>query len=217
MIASMNEIEVMARRAARGARLAWGFAEEAGKAARWLAAHGLGGPEQLAGLLGDVEAAGADEMVPAIGDGGVWRAVAGPLSPLVAGAILADRAGEVAASGDFRLGSTAYPLLVAPYAAAAAKLTGATLELNWAGAQIVLAPGGIAIEAEEALTAPGVEGVLCRLANTSSGPLTVPTVRARCVPSAFWNYLNILAHRTFAPASETSRLTGAGAGLTDND
>ncbi|MFV1875593.1 hypothetical protein [Nioella sp.] len=29
--------------------------------------------------------------------------------------------------------------------------------------------------------------------------------------------LNAFAHRTYAPATEESRLAGAGAGLTDND
>jgi hypothetical protein len=35
MMRSLNEIEAMAKRAVRGAGLAWGLAEEAGKALRW--------------------------------------------------------------------------------------------------------------------------------------------------------------------------------------
>jgi hypothetical protein len=41
MWCSLNEIETEARKAARGSGLAWGSAEEAGKAARFLAAHEL--------------------------------------------------------------------------------------------------------------------------------------------------------------------------------
>jgi hypothetical protein len=32
-----------------------------------------------------------------------------------------------------------------------------------------------------------------------------------------WEALSAFAHRTYVPASEASRLKGAGAGLTDND
>ena len=48
MHASLNEIESLCKKAARGAGLSWGLAEEAGKAARWLSAHGLDGPGVLA-------------------------------------------------------------------------------------------------------------------------------------------------------------------------
>ena len=43
MTFSLNEIEAIGKRAARGAGLPWGLAEEAGKAARWLTARGLPG------------------------------------------------------------------------------------------------------------------------------------------------------------------------------
>ena len=36
MHASLNEIESLCKKAARGAGMSWGLAEEAGKAAKWL-------------------------------------------------------------------------------------------------------------------------------------------------------------------------------------
>ena len=47
MTFSLNEIEAMAKGAARGAGFDWGIAEETGKSVRWLAARGLPGPELL--------------------------------------------------------------------------------------------------------------------------------------------------------------------------
>ena len=41
MYMSLNEIDVSVKRAARGVGMSWGLAEEAGKAARWLAARRL--------------------------------------------------------------------------------------------------------------------------------------------------------------------------------
>ncbi len=69
---SLNEIDAMARKAARGAGYAWGLAEEAGRAVRWLEARGLPG---LAALLRHLERGAPNET-----------------SPLLAGATLSDRA-----------------------------------------------------------------------------------------------------------------------------
>lgn len=216
MIVSLNEIEAMAKRATRGAGHPWGFAEEAGKAARWLAGHGLGGAEQLAALLTENDGAAYGELVPISGDG-VWRAGSGRLSPLIAGAALSDRASEIAAGREINIGPIAFPLLLAPYAAAAARLTGATFELTWAGVEIILALGGVAIEtAGSALTAPWVESVRCRRSGRTVVVRPAGT-EATTVDAGVWSQLGALAHRTYAPASEASRIAGAGAGLTDND
>ncbi len=51
MICSLNEIEALARKAARGGGMSWGLAEEAGKAVRWLSDNGFPGPWLLSKLL----------------------------------------------------------------------------------------------------------------------------------------------------------------------
>ena len=48
---SLNEIEALGKKAARGAGMPWGMAEEASKALRWLCAHGIDGMTHLARLL----------------------------------------------------------------------------------------------------------------------------------------------------------------------
>lgn len=217
MIVSLNEIEVMARRACRGVGYPWGIAEEAGRAVRWLAAHGLDGPQHLATLLTDEDDAGSNQPAPAFVDGEL-QAPTGRLSPLIAGAALCDRAGVIAAGAELRLAATAHPLLLVPYAAAAVSLSGDAFELAWGNAKVIVAPAGIAIEGEEAaLNAPHVEYAICRPAGAFGAPLSPPAVRARRVSSTLWSRLSALAERTFAPPSEASRLAGAGAGLTDND
>lgn len=40
---------------------------------------------------------------------------------------------------------------------------------------------------------------------------------AQDIPATLWSQLNVFAKRTYVPASEASRLAGAGAGLIDND
>ena len=216
MTFSLNEIEAMGKRAARGAGLPWGLAEEAGKAARWLTARGLPGPEQLAEILTRNDGKSYDELAP-VSAAGVWHAPSGRLCPLAAGAALCDRAAEIAAGQEVEFGPTAQPLLLAPYAAGAAKLTGAAVKLSWAGAVMVFTPDGVSIDGERAaLTARSADSVRCRRAENVE--VASPSGAAgRMVDAETWSRLNAFAQRTFAPATEASRLVGAGAGLVDND
>jgi hypothetical protein len=216
MTFSLNEIEVMGKRAARGAGFSWGLAEEAGKAARWLTVHDLPGPEVLAELLTRNDGGNYDDLAPATVDG-LWLARSGRLCPLVSGAALCDRASEIASGQTIELGPTAYPVLLLPYAAAAAKLTGVALELSWADVRVELSSEGMAYEGESSdLTARSADRVRCRRTEQT---LTVEPagVPGREVPADTWSRLGGFAQRTFAPATEASRLAGAGAGLRDND
>lgn len=91
MICSLNEIEMLVRKAVRGAGYDWGLAEEAGKAARRLA---LAGHDAVAALLALCERFdGTDhaDRAPAAIDG-IWQAPGGLLCPLVAGTVLGDLA-----------------------------------------------------------------------------------------------------------------------------
>jgi hypothetical protein len=217
MTFSLNEIEATGKRAARGAGLDWGIAEEAGKAARWLTAHGLPGPELLAELLTQNEGKSYAELVP-VSVEGVWQAKSGRLCPLIAGAALSDRAAEVAAGRAFEFGPIAFPLLLAPYAASVARLRGAAIELCWPGVTLTISPGdGLAVVGDiAAVTARTTESVHCRPGqkDTVTPPAGQP---GRAVDAETWSRLSAFAHRTFAPATEASRIAGAGARLTDND
>lgn len=217
MTFSLNEIEAMGKRAARGGGYSWGIAEEAGKAARWLTAQGLPGPEELADILTVNDGKRYHEIAPASVDG-EWTAAAGRLCPLIAGAALTDRAGEIAGGREMRLGPTAQPLLLAPYAAAVARLANVDVSLAWEGARLTFTPeGDFSAEGDaSAINARSVDAVRCRAArNAINAPNANETGRA--VDAETWSRLNAFAMRTYAPATEASRLAGAGSGLMDND
>jgi hypothetical protein len=203
----------MGKRAARGAGHHWGIAEEAGKAARWLAARGLPGPELLAGLLERTDGRRYAELAPEAADG-LWRAPSGPLCPLIAGAALVDRAERIAAGG-IALGPVSFPLLLAPYLAMAAKVSGAAMTLAWPGGAVTVFPDG-RVSAEGALAAPAADSATCGMAAPEAG--SAPDSRGpHVVADSAWSRLEALAQRTYAPATEASRILGAGAGLSDND
>ena len=81
---SLNELDAMARKAARGAGYSWGLAEEAGRATRWLAAAGLPGPMCLAQLLAAVDGADFNDFTPAV-LAGRCTADSGALCPRLCG------------------------------------------------------------------------------------------------------------------------------------
>lgn len=198
---SLAEIDGECRKAARGAGCPWGIAEEAGKAARWLAERGLPGPEALARLLL------TPRNCPCGGDDG-------PGCPLRIGAALSDTA-ETIAAGEGHRSIVAQPLIVFAIVGRAAAATGATFTVRWNGAEGVCGPHGFT------LTAPS--GVLADVATLTvskgaSSPAPVRgSLRASAVDPGSWSVLNRYASQTYAPATEASRQRGAGAGGPDND
>ncbi|MGI9423927.1 MAG: DUF3726 domain-containing protein, partial [Hyphomicrobiaceae bacterium] len=108
-------------------------------------------------------------------------------------------------------------LLLAPYAAAAAVQTGKSLELHWSGVIMAIAPESVSIEGDPAaVAARSADWVRCRLGDRAMNAV-VSRTPVRTVDAETWSRLSAFAQRTFAPATEASRLAGAGAGLTDND
>jgi hypothetical protein len=218
---SLNEIDSLSKRAARGAGFSWGLAEEAGKAVRWLAARNLSGPQALANLLTQNDGKAYAALAPVSTDG-LWCAASGPLCPLITGAALCDRAVEIGAGRTVELGPTSQPLLLLPFAAAVAGITGLIIELSWAGMVIVMTPQTVLLKGDSAaLTIPCADSLRCRSIETAESAAASAPISAshsgREVDMGIWQQLDMFAARTFAPATEASRLAGAGAGLSDND
>lgn len=204
MTISLNEVEAVAKRASRGAGLEWGLAEEAGKATRWLCEQGLDGCAALAEMLSNNRSR-AD-----FPEDGEWMGE-GPLCPLFAGAVLSDRAVSLR-EGAIQLRQVASPAMLLPFVGLAARTLKHAVTLECDG--IVAVTDGAVLS----LSAPmpeQAERVYIRLGGTIEAPRDGAS---RASPDAeTWQALNAFAHRTYAPATEESRLLGAGAGLSDND
>ena len=206
---SLAEIEALSRKAARGGGLDWGLADEAGKAARWLASVGLPGPQVLSQLLKRNDGKFFEALCP-IETTGLWQARSGELCPLIAGASLVDRAEQMSTLQGIHLGKIALPMLILPFVARAAGRTGSDIEVSWPGVRIVCRSASIDIEAEkDALGVDLVDCVTVRAAQFAGDYRVVTSNESRAVDTESWAALTRLAHRTLVPASEASR---AGAG-----
>lgn len=213
---SLNEVEGLARKAARGSGLSWGLSEEAGKAARWLARKGLPGPEKLAQLLTQNQGAAYDSLCP-VEVSAEWHARDGALCPIISGAVLCDHAAQLAAGDPVALGPVSFPILLLPFAAGAASVTGQPVKAAWPGTSVVIgADGALHIDADDTLQSDRTDTV--RLSTSTDAPSpNVPEASRYDIPDDTAKVLGAFAHKTYAPETEESRLAGAGAGLTDND
>lgn len=213
---SLNEIEGLCRKAARGSGLSWGLAEDAGKAARWLAIRGLPGAELLARLLVQNDGAAYSGLCP-VDRAGNWSATGETLCPVIAGAALSDRAAILAGGGAITLQATAFPLLLLPFAAALADQSGNTVEVKWPGLTALIAPGGdVELTKDVNSLTDRTDRVGIHIADAMPGHPR-PHLSRVVLDDITADMLGALAQRTYAPDTPESRLAGAGAGLTDND
>lgn len=216
MTFSLNEIEAMSKRAARGSGLSWGLSEEAGKASRWLASHDLAGPAALADVLTQNDQQPCKDLTPKSLDG-VWQARSGTLCPLVSGAALNDCAGRLTANQAIEMENVTHPLLVVPFAAWAAIHIGVPVAVTWLDVRLVTDGFGLWVDGpKEQLETTQPVSLTCMRAVDCEVTIAAPGHRGD-VSTTSWACLSDLAHRTYASATEESRTLGAGAGTTDND
>ncbi len=213
MSMSRNEIESLALKAARGAGLSWGLAEEAAAAAGWLAAHGLPWAEELADVL---DRTGATSP-PRVEDGTVAPSRPGSaLCPILTGAFLSD------------LGPAAVPTEICDLLAPAwivpfvARVAGPDrpLSVAWVGGQLLVGGPDAGVRGRVPAPSAGVRHRVTIAAAPGEPRTGAPLPRRAApyaVPEAALQRLLALEQRCYVPASMHSRLAGAGAGLLDND
>jgi len=191
----MGETEALAKTASKGAGLPWGLAEEASFAVSWLEQRNQPGVEVLARYL------------QSIGQPNDYRA---KFCPIGSGSWISDSGSW---SGSFPL-EVRQPLLLVPFIAQT--LTKNSLLLTWLKNKILISRDHVQIIECSVL----VDGQLHRCDMCMQDEIVKPGQKSDRVADAREEWFDILlgfAQHTYAPASEISRLMGAGAGLNDND
>lgn len=218
MNASLNEIESLCKKAARGAGMSWGLAEEAGKAARWLSAHGLNGPRVLAEQLRRDDGVASQELAPVVCEG-TWHGATLLMCPLIAGATLSDHAHLLGTTGQILLSHVSSPQLLIPFVSGMARRLGVPIDLSWPGCALGFdSQGNVFLNNNaEGLGHERAASVCCTLATTPASEGRALGGPTPPVAGPVLAYLEALADRTYVPTSESSRLQGAGAGLSDNN
>ena len=208
---SLGETAALALKAARGAGLSWGLAEEAAAAVIWLHSNNLPGISALCSYLGNPDGKPRTDGACPILTG----------CALIDGAMASPkRAGEITEIGPVRA-----PLLLLPFVA---RLEGGSIWL------LTSHPGqrdqrrfdasidaSIDASAGDSFASHCLSGAAhCRLVHQTCRQVIAPQREVLRLADHFAccvDRLGTFAQRTYAPATGQSRLSGAGAGLTDND
>jgi hypothetical protein len=211
---SFNEAEMLCLKAARGAGMSWGLAEEAGFAARWLYARGIDGPAALLAHLEWADGRPCDAVRPAaVGD--LRAHDGGLLCPIALGTAVSDSADLGKAGTSAVTGPVHRPVLVLPFLHALARGSGKTMALAWAGHRVTVGPDGdvrgdvaplSALERAELELSQGASAEREPRRPDRAAPLSAQTL----------SRLDDYAMRTTVPASASSR-ADAGSASGDND
>ncbi|MEN8658017.1 DUF3726 domain-containing protein [Marivita sp.] len=213
---SNNEIEQLCLKAARGAGMSWGLAEEAGFAAAWLARRGIDGPLAVLTQLNHAQGRGWNEICPVVAPDRLYPADGHILCPIALGAALCDHGTLLGLGADqksLRIGPVSHPILLLPFLSDLARTCGLNLRLAWPGGTVLLGVDGSllgdvdVIGAETAFEAE-ISGHVGSVSHDQRTPQT------RLVASDTLGGLNTYALTTTVPASDASR---AGAGADDNE
>lgn len=193
---SLNEVEGLALKAARGSGLPWGVAEDVGRAAAWMARHAGTWATSLLDLL---ETPPSPEQNPLLLAGFLADSVAGR-EPRTADRVVAPAwvlPGLLSARGEnrtIRLGEVE----IRCGADGSASATCATAALA------DLPAGRVELWFAEMAPPPLPRHLQARFSRS-------------VVAVKDWRRLDVLAQRTYVPASDVSRLTGAGATRLDDE
>ncbi len=196
IIRTLAEIDATVRKAMRGHGYAWGLAEEAGKAARWLASYGLPAGQVMAELASSNDGFGSEPQTRTC--------------PLTQATALADRALALAEPITM---TAEQPLLILAQMGRAADALDRAFALKCEAFQANIARNSLTITGQGDLLAP-TSHLICRPAIPIPGSPASPAACA--VDACSWETLCMLAERILVPASDLSR-AGAGTALSDND
>ena len=204
---SLGETAALVLKAARGAGMSWGLAEETAASVVWLHSRGLPGISALCSYLGQYLGQHLGQAAaPQSPEGGC---------PIMTGCALIDGMMDVpeTSSQTLDLGHVHAPLLLLPFVA--------RLEPGHYWLQAPGLPGPVSIANCDGWQSHCLRGSgSCTVSlgdrpqvNSALEMITRVDGRFTCCVDR----LDAYAHRTYAPATGQSRMSGAGAGLTDND
>ncbi len=226
---SRNEVESVCAKAARGAGMSWGLAEEAGYAAGWLASRGFDGAGALARHLRHAQGKSWQDICPVV-EPGEWLAkTAGqPLCPIALGATLSDHlSADSALLNGFglRVGEVSSPGLLLPFVAMAVEASGNSICIRLEHDVVCIgASGTVSGNVSSLLAADCIALVIVVDEESAEGDMSLHVNRSAAstsellapVDSDALNFLQELSMRTTVPSSAASRAR-AGAAGSDND
>jgi len=196
---SLYEIETTIKRSSRAEGLSWGVSEEAGKAVRLLEQSEFQGLESFRRLI-DLGLNNLNKLLD------LDQSNTSNLCPIHFGIFFLDQSHNKELHRTYNFKDINEPLLIVPFLSKSAKKNLLYFHLKSQDLNFTISPGGIYFINENFFPK-----------NLTDFSLTVSTNRKSKYTQSSWDYLYKLSLDTFVEETEEKKISGAGAGLTDND
>lgn len=218
---SVNETASRARLAAKGIGYSWGMADEVSRSVFWLSQRQVPAMALLAALFSQLKSPQGVAMATPQTTGGELISNDHCLCPIISGCALSDGYQTISEQQSLIIKNIRYPFLIVPFVAQLAQRCEKSLALEIRENTIATDGVHFVCSAQKLISLDFAEELVCRVANgfefDFSQSSLANTQSRVAVEDKHWQALGEYAKKTYAPATESSRLSGAGAGVTDND
>ncbi len=208
---SIGEVKALTIKAAKGAGFSWGLAEEVGASIEWLQANNAPGVRGLSDYLiwRETNQNQLTDINQFFTDPNNSQAV---YCPILLGCAMLDFGFDYIAHVNAGIARVRQPILLLPFIG---QSSSQAVQVTWEDCKVHL--DATTLQHADQQNKLLAEQAICHF---SSGQPPQTTSLLTRVPDSDQTYIQTLkdyAGKTYAPATEASRLAGAGAGLTDND
>ncbi|MDA9597614.1 DUF3726 domain-containing protein [Candidatus Pelagibacter sp.] len=201
---SLSEIEMVSKRSSKATGFSWGIAEEIGKNIRMLEMFGLSGIKNL-NYYFKVRNVKKFEKLNLINKEN--KTPKAEFCPIIAGISFLDQVRSLENFGEINFEKIAYPLLFLPFVSRASEIIGKKIKLKIDNKVFLL-------NFNNSIYSNSLNGGIIEKGNIV---LVSFEENKDSFDEEEWKNLYKLSENTFVEESESLKVAGAGAGLTDND
>ena len=199
---SLSEIDTTSKRASKAAGFSWGIAEEIGKAIRSLELFGLPGVINLNLYLKKIKK-NHPKKINKIGKENKNKETC----PIYCGVAFLDQCKQLETLEIIKFYNVNYPLLILPFISKASEISGKKILIQFNNTSFLA-------NFNKSILSKNIDKQISPLANE----INIEFLENKNSFSVQdWKELYKLSEETFVEESESLKLKGAGAGLTDND
>ena len=201
---TFSEIDTTSKRATRSAGFSWGISEEVGKNMRLLELFGLAGIKNLNKYLKDYKSK-QFQKISLISD--VNEANKNPFCPIILGANFIDQVNLLDKKNDVQISNIAFPILFLPFVSRASEIIGKKIFLKIDEKEFLL-------NLNQSIYSNYLKNEILESCNSIKVSFLENN---NLFNENEWKELYKLSEETFVEETESLKIGGAGAGLTDND
>ena len=201
---SLSEIDTVSKRSSKAAGYSWGIAEEIGKNIRLLEIFSLPGIKNLNDFLSKKKNIKLENLNLITKDN---NANSSQYCPVIAGVNFLDQIKSLEALSEIKFKNIAYPILFLPFVSRASEIVGKRILIKLDEKEFLLNfNNNIYSNFSKREIIKIAENVSIKILDNEDS-----------FNDSEWKELYKLAEETFVEENESSKKSGAGAGLTDND